>query len=199
MLILDSTRPTREHPMWAWPGETPNERYLRDETYRRAIDTWAKAWGKPGPHKFLLVRIIETKTSVGHTNDWWNRDRWGDCLFWVFQKPVYSSQSKYGYYVLEYCEAQRVIAQAMNRYGRSPFPNQDEMLILPIELCHQAARHETSGGVSDHLRPREEIKPTPEEEDREAAAQAYVEEKLPEVQDIHNHLKWKQSLDTPGE
>lgn len=199
MLIKDSTHPAREHPMWAAPGETPNERYTRDVAYRSAVDTWAKSWGKPGPHKFQLVRIINSKTSVGHRNSWWNQDRWEECLFWVFQKPIYTTESKYGFYALEYAECARVVAQAISKLGHNPFPSLDEMLILPIELCHHAARHETSGGVSDHLRPREEILPTAEEEDKEAKVQEYIAKKLPEIEDIEKDLRWKHAIETPGE
>lgn len=157
---------------WEKQGQTPNEAYEHDKTYRKMIREFGQWNQLKGPWRFAQVRIVSTKTSALYTGStkWWDHKRFMDGMFWMFQTPISEEidGEHYQYRVLEPFECQRVWRILVRDLGQS-IPDYETFksgLAVPVECCTYGW-HETTSGYSDHIHHRPEIVKSQAEKDYE--------------------------------
>lgn len=190
MLIKPYIPPTK-NPKWAI--ETPNERYLSDPLYKNLADAYQRGNGIPGHARWWEVRIVHQSSIFTFISSWWDEPMFMDKIFWVYQTPFTirpAGKEPYQMYAMELFESKRINQLGYDRYGFYPVAEANPCFIIPVDVC-QLCWDETSGGVSDHIRPREVKPPTQEEVDRESALEEYANKKMEEIEDVSNDPKWQ--------
>jgi hypothetical protein len=191
MLLKINTHPVK-NPMWSY--YTPNEFYENDDlaikhigtSYMNMVDGYCAMHQISSKRVWREIRVNNQPTSIIHTarDCWWEQKELAERIFWVFHNTtcVEEAGKRYFYYVLEPFEALRVKEVGIEKHGYNPFSNELPALYLPVE-CGTAAWDETSGGYSDHLRHRDEVKLTDEEKEQEARTNELAEEISKNVQE----------------
>lgn len=177
---------SEKHPKWQ--ATTPNELRRSSLSYAEMSINFAKRAGFGGPWGFEEVRIVSSISGIELDNAWWADPLFMDKVFWVYRTPFYYEPdgAKWGVYLLEPYECQRIEAVAENKFGHPVF-GENAPIIIPIDVT-QRAFYETSNGFSDHIRPLLRIEPSAEEKQRKAEEDALIEKKLEEVKEITNEL-----------
>jgi hypothetical protein len=187
MLILpQSYWLSEKHPKWQ--ATTPNELRRSSLSYAETSTHFAKKAGFSGPWGFEEVRIVLPESQIELENPWWSDPLFMDKVFWVYRTPFYYEPDgvKWGIYLLEPFECQRVAAVAENKFGHPVF-GKNAPIVIPIDVT-QRAFYETSNGVSDHIRPLLRVEPSAEDKEKEAEDRAAIEARLVEVKEITNEL-----------